>query len=286
MVIRVISQPVDPFRFLFLADSQLGAYATFSGLTEADAAGYLARGMKVPLVPKVEGHQWDAGRYRSAIELANELRPAFVVVGGDMIDDPASEEQLAELMAITGRLDSRIPLKWVPGNHDVAFDTVAPTDESIERYRSVFGPDYYSFDYEATRFVVLNTSVLDHPEHVPDELEAQFAFVEEALATGQDSAHIVLFGHHPLFVDEADETDSYWNLPTATRHRMLDLIRRYGVRIGFAGHLHRNALAQTDGFEMVTCGPVGVTLGDDPSGLTIVDVDRERVTYRYVPIDE
>ena len=277
-------QPIDPFRFLFLTDSQLGAYATFSGLTEADAAGYLARGMKVPVIPKVEGHKWDASRYRSAIELSNVLRPAFVVVGGDMTDDPMSEEQLTELIAITGRLDPQIPLKWVPGNHDVAFDKVAPTVESIQRYRSVFGPDYYSFDYEATRFVVVNTSVLDHPEHVPDELEAQFAFVEEALATGQDSAHIVLIGHHPLFVADPDEVDSYWNVPTATRRRMLDLIHRYGVRIGFAGHLHRNALARAGGFEMVTCGPVGVTLGDDPSGLTIVDVDRERVTYRYVPI--
>ncbi len=281
MVVGVSS---TSFRFLFLADSQLGAYATFSGLTEEEAQGYLGRGMRVPVVPKVDGHEWDAARYQSAIEFANELRPAFVVVGGDMVDDPTSEDQLRELLDITGRLDPQIPVKWVPGNHDVAFDTLAPTSDSIERYRTIFGPDYYSFDYAGTRFVVLNTPVLDHPEHVPDEMEAQFAFVEDALAGGRDAANIVLFGHHPLFVDTPGEPDSYWNLPGMARRRLLDLVERYRVPIGFAGHLHRNASARADGFEMVTCGPVGVTLGDDPSGVTIVDVGSDRITYEYVPL--
>ena len=43
------------FRFLFMADCQLGAYATFSGMNEEDIANFDARGMSVEIVPKVEG---------------------------------------------------------------------------------------------------------------------------------------------------------------------------------------------------------------------------------------
>jgi hypothetical protein len=35
---------------------------------------------------------------------------------------------------------------------------------------------------------------------------------------------------------------------------------------------------------MVTSGPVGYPLGDDPSGLRIVDVGEERVLHEYVPL--
>ena len=37
------------YEFLFLADCQLGMYATFSGMTEADVAEFAERGMRVEL---------------------------------------------------------------------------------------------------------------------------------------------------------------------------------------------------------------------------------------------
>ena len=103
-----------------MADCQLGAYATFSGMNEADIADFAERDMRVEIVPRVEGFEWDATRYAEAIAAANSLRPAFVVMGGDMIDDPGSEAQLEALLEITAALDPEIPMRWVPGNHDIA----------------------------------------------------------------------------------------------------------------------------------------------------------------------
>ena len=167
-----------------MADCQLGAYATFSGMREPDIDDFAQRDMRVEIVPKVEGFEWDANRYSEAIAAANALRPAFVVMGGDMIDDPHSEAQLEALLEITARLDPDIAMRWVPGNHDIASDTVTPTRGSIDAYRTVFGPDYYAFDHGDLRFVVLNTVVIDHPEEVADEWSEQLAFIEERGGAG------------------------------------------------------------------------------------------------------
>lgn len=266
-----------------MADCQLGAYATFSGMTEADIAAFRERDMRVEIVPRVEGFAWDAARYAEAITAANTLRPDFVVMGGDMVDDPESEEQLEALLRITADLDPAIGMRWVPGNHDIGADTVVPTPHSIDKYREAFGRDYYAFDHLDVRFVVLNTVVIDHPEHVPGELEEQMAFfareVDRAVETGR---RIVLFGHHPLFLHHPDEEDTYWNIPMERRAVLLDLVRRGGITHGFAGHWHRNAIARAGAFEMVTSGPVGYPLGDDPSGFRTVRVEPEGIVHEYI----
>ena len=158
------------FDFIFMADCQLGAYATFSGMTEADIERFEARDMRVEVVPQVEGFTWDAERYSEAVTAANALRPAFVVMGGDMIDDSESQEQYDAVMTITSDLDDEITMHWVPGNHDIADDTVVPTPARIAKYREAFGADYYSFDHGDVRFIVLNTVVIDHPEDSGDAL--------------------------------------------------------------------------------------------------------------------
>jgi 3',5'-cyclic AMP phosphodiesterase CpdA len=270
------------FEFVFMADCQLGAYATFSGMNEADIARFAGRDMKVEIVPRVEGFEWDADRYREAIAAVNQLRPEFVVLGGDMIDDPESEAQYEELMRITSELDADIPIHWVPGNHDIGVDTVVPTLASIRRYRDAFGPDYYAFDHGDVRMIVLDTVVVDHPEEVPGELDEQMEFlaaeVDRLVVEGRRG---VAFGHHPLFVRAADEEDTYWNLPMERRTRILDAFRRGRISHAFAGHWHRNSLARHDGFEMVTTGPIGYPLGDDPSGLRVVRVEPARIVHHY-----
>lgn len=276
---------MSSFEFIFMADCQLGAYATFSGMSEPDIEDFAQRDMRVEIVPRVEGFEWDAARYSDAIAAANALRPAFVVMGGDMIDDPHSETQLEALLEITAGLDPDIAMRWVPGNHDIAFDTVTPTRASIDAYRNVFGPDYYSFDHGDTRFVVLNTIVIDHPEQVIDEWEEQLAFIQwEAERATEAGSQVVLLGHHPLFIHKPDEADTYWNLPRKRRRIVLDLAHRAGVRNAFAGHWHRNAIGRDGDLEMVTSGPVGYPLGTDPSGIRIVRVEPNRVTHEYQPL--
>ena len=278
---------MSAFRFLFLADCQLGAYATFSGMTEDDIVRFAERDMRVEIVPFVEGPEWDAARYQAPIATASALRPEFVLMGGDMIDDLSNAVQLEELMRITAGLSDDIPMKWIPGNHDIALDTLAPTAHDIDKYREIFGPDYYAFDWGPARFIALDTVVIDHPENVPGELNEQMAFFRYELeqAKSDQVAQVIVLGYHPLFTSHADEDDTYWNLPKERRGLSLDLIHANGVRIAFAGHWHRNSLAFDGEFEMVTSGPVGYPLGVDPSGYRVVDVSTRGVTHRYEALE-
>jgi 3',5'-cyclic AMP phosphodiesterase CpdA len=274
-------------RFVFLADMQLGAYASFSGLDQDDVDRYSTeKGMTVEAVPTVEGFEWDANRYREAVAMVNAMRPELVIVGGDMVDDPNSEDQYDEFMGITHGIDSAIPVKWVPGNHDIAADTLVPTPESIAAYRAAFGADYHTFELGSVQFIALNTVVIDHPEGAPGEWEIQFGFLSDALAEADARGRTpVLVGHHPLFTHHAEEPDSYWNLPTERRRDILDLLHQYRVPLGLAGHWHRNAVAADGAFEMVTTGAVGVPLGPDPSGFRVVEMADGLVTHRYLPLE-
>jgi 3',5'-cyclic AMP phosphodiesterase CpdA len=271
-----------PFEFVFMADCQLGAYATFSGMTESEVARFAQRDMRVEMVPRVEGFEWDAERYREAIGAANALRPDFVVMGGDMIDDPASQDQYETLMEITAGLDADIPMYWVPGNHDIAEDTIVPTPGRIAAYREAFGPDYYAFDHGGVRFIALNTVVIDHPEQSGDALAEQMDFLRREIDLVVESgARGIVFGHHPLFTREPHEGDTYWNLPGDRRRSLLAEFHRGRITHAFAGHWHRNSVARDGAFEMVTSGPVGYPLGEDPSGIRVVRVEPGRIMHHY-----
>jgi 3',5'-cyclic AMP phosphodiesterase CpdA len=274
------------FRVMFLADSQIGMYATFSGLSDVEIAGYAANGLRVWKVPKVEGLDWDIRQYEKAIDLANAIKPDLVLMGGDMVDEPDSTDQIDAYFRVTGALDEDIPMRWAPGNHDIAPDTVIPTPESIAAYRSTFGPDYYVFDMGPASFAMLNTVVIDHPEQVPGEWEAQQGFIAELAARPNRERPLIAIGHHPLFVDHATEEDTYWNLPAERRLPVLAGLKEAGVQLALAGHWHRNSIARDDEFEMVTSGPVGYPLGDDPSGFRMIEITEEGVSHHYLPLPD
>ncbi|MDB5242532.1 MAG: 3-carboxymuconate cyclase, partial [Spirosoma sp.] len=54
----------------------------------------------------------------------------------------------------------------------------------------------------------------------------------------------------------------------------------------FAGHYHRNAFGKSGDMEMVTTGPVGKPLGNDPSGFRIVKVSGGQVSHQYYELDQ
>ncbi|NND83525.1 MAG: hypothetical protein HKN46_00080 [Acidimicrobiia bacterium] len=267
-------------RFVFLADPQLGCRATFSGLSEDAVQALRNRDMYVDCFPAEDDHLWEIGQVEKAVEAIEAAKPDFVVVGGDMIDDIRRADQYRDLMA--GFASVGVPIHWVPGNHDIAFDGEQPTHRSIEHYESLFGDSTYAIDGGEVSLVALNTTVMHRPERVGDVLASQLRFVERAVADAHTP--VILVGHHPLFLRMPDEPDSYWTIPCDVRERLLALRDDHDIVAMFAGHYHRNQVARTGTFEMVTSGPVGFPLGVDPPGIRIVEHDGRRLRHEYVPI--
>jgi endonuclease/exonuclease/phosphatase family metal-dependent hydrolase len=70
---------------------------------------------------------------------------------------------------------------------------------------------------------------------------------------------------------------------------MLALFASYGITKVFAGHFHGNSFGQAIGttgvLDMITSGPVGRPMREDPSGLRIVTVAGDGILHRYFALD-
>src|SRR5262245_45468903 len=70
---------------------------------------------------------------RQAVEMINARRPDAVILSGDIGENPKAWETARSILR-----GIKAPLYYVPGNHDVH-------SNDVDRYRGVFGKDYYSF---------------------------------------------------------------------------------------------------------------------------------------------
>lgn len=220
-----------------------------------------------------------------AIATANRLKPAFVVVTGDLINEAGNAAQAAEYKRIAAKLDPRIRLYSVPGNHDVGNEATA---ESLARYRERFGPDYYTFQSGDITGIVLNSNLEKGTKNVPDEaakMEAWFK-AELAKAKAAGAKQILVFQHIPFFQKDPNEAEVYNNVPVDVRQRYLKLLHDYGVKWVFAGHLHYNLEARDGDLQEVATGPVGMPLGNGRSGIRIVAVTRQGVKHQYFDFGE
>ena len=96
----------------------------------------------------------------------------------------------------------------------------------------------------------------------------------------------IVFMHHPMSLKSVDEKDSYFNMPTPVRRKLLALFGRHGVAAVFSGHYHGNAVVRAGSIELVTTSAVGKPLRGDPPGFRIVKVTTERIEHAYHAFDE
>lgn len=206
-----------------------------------------------------------------AIATANRLKPAFVVITGDLLNQAGNRQQLAGFKRIAWKLDPSIPLYTLPGNHDVGNQ---PMPESLAAYRERFGRDYYTFRSHDMEGFVLNGTLIQAPEKAPEEAAKQEQWIRQEFESAKRDrvAHLVVFVHQPFFLESPGEPDQYFNIPRETRRRWLALFHEYGVEHIYAGHYHRNSEARDGSLEMVTTGPVGKPMGPEGSGIRIVKV--------------
>ena len=268
--------------FVQMADPQFGMYSSVSKFSDADKAERRQRGINIEYTrPILEGLAKETSLFTEAIETANKINPDFVVICGDMVHNSDSDEQFQELIRISRLLNDDIKLYWVAGNHDVGDK---PTRAGLAQYKEQFGEYNYSFQEENCYFIVLNSSICYAPGSVPDEWDILISFLEKELqiAASVQQRHKIIFMHHPLYLNDPNEGDNYFVIPSARRAKIIDLITEYDVSAVFTGHLHRNNYKKIGNTELVSTGPVGFPLGEDPSGIRHVRVDDNSLTHEYL----
>jgi 3',5'-cyclic AMP phosphodiesterase CpdA len=246
----------EPFFFIQLSDPQLGMFTDNRDFAQ------------------------DAANFEFAVAAVNRLKPAFVIVTGDLVHKPGDAAQIAEYRRIVAKISPSIPVYNIAGNHDVEN---VPTPASLAAYEKTFGPDRYTFRHGGIVGIVLNSSVIHSPQQSAERLATQAAWLraELAQARAEKPRHIVVFQHHPWFLQSAGEADQYFNIPIARRAEYMALFREFGVRYLFCGHYHRNAEARDGEIENVTSGPVGKPLGGGKSGIRVAIVRDDRIDHVY-----
>ncbi len=252
---------VEPFTFIQMSDPQFGMFT------------------------ENQSYEHETANFEFAIAAANRLKPRFVVVTGDLVNEAGDAAQVAEYLRVAAKLDPAIKLYNVPGNHDVGNQ---PTPASLAAYRKVFHHDYYQFRIDDFAGIVLNSSVIAAPDGVPEDAARQEQWLRTMLdkERREDVRRIVIFQHHPWFLSDAGEPDQYFNIPKATRARYLELLHQYGVTHVFAGHYHRNAFGRDGTLQMFTTGPVGKPIGEARSGIRVVKVSDAAIEERYYDFGE
>ena len=184
---------------------------------------------------------WFAPNFHAMARIISMLRPDLVVNTGDISFNGAElDEDLAFARAC--HADLGVPLRAIPGNHDVGDNPWKPgipqpiTEERLLRYRSHFGDDYWLHD--AGRWLLIGLNVQLFASGLAAEAE-QWAFLASAAAHGRGRP-IALFIHKPLFHEHADETDvTHRFVPLEHRRRLMDLLGGE-IRLVASGHVHQH----------------------------------------------
>ncbi len=250
-----------PFFFVQLADPQLG----------------FTTGNK-DMVAEID-------HFTKAVADINRLKPAFVLISGDMTHSTRDPKQVREFWNIARDISPSIPLHLLPGNHDV---TNTPTAADIRSYDRLFGPDHYSFCVNGTSFIVLDSSLLrDGADTTLRDAQRKWFESELASAQAAKAAHIFVCTHHPFFLTTPDEPDKYQNVPLAQRTDYLDLMTRYGVQYAISGHLHHEQTAKYNGLTLITCEPLSKSVAKPPVvGLRIWRVYPDRIETQFYALDK
>lgn len=225
------------------------------------------------------GYEHDVDTLKRAVEALNALKPDFVVICGDLVHATASAEALKDFREIMSGLEA--PYYCAAGNHDIGSP---PTEETLARYRKMIGKDYFAVDRDGLRVVVINTQLWKTP--VEGETEAHDAWLRETLADARTQGlPVIVAGHHPLFLKEAEEDEEYFNIPTETRLEFLRLFKESGVCAVLTGHAHRRILHEHEGMLLVTSQTTSRNFDGSPMGYRLWKVGKDgSLRHEYVAI--
>jgi len=238
----------------------------------------------------------------TALEAANRENPVFVLFTGDITaypqtyerDYPAAYEELVSTL--------RVPAVIIPGNHDFYtwLDNKGNvTMDGVNYWKSFFGDMHRVLDYGPFRFVLFNSydwvpfvrnqnmeySLKSGKAHTYSGTlsESEFKWVEAALK-GAGKRIPVLVAHHGI--REMETNPVQWCKNCARTDQTLRIIKKYGVKYYFYGHIHKSMEFELDGTKYFAT----ISTGSDVNpgnfwGMRIIDADKNnKITTKVVQL--
>ena len=210
----------------------------------------------------------------------NEINPNYVMLTGDLTFN-GERDSHKELINIMNKVNENIKVLVIPGNHDV-FNINArsylndkveyvPTP-SYEEFKTIYkdfgyndaysvASDSVSYAYnldDHTIALMLDTTYsmynVEFGQNIVGGIiqEETLVWIENILKDAQEKGKdVISFSHHNL-IDHSEVFNSMYTIDNYLA--LLDLYKKYGVKLNFSGHLHIQNIASTDGIYDIASG--------------------------------
>lgn len=264
----------------------------------------------------------NVSRLRRLRQMVDSLRPAFVLITGDLVRDALrvpEEEAKGYYRLFADEIASfSAPVYTVPGNHEKfgieRHSSLVAKDHPLygnRMYRSFLGPDYYAFTYGGVRFLGLNSVDYDDLWYHGHVDSLQVAWIRAELDRAPIHEPVVTFNHIP-FVSGGEPRGGYQEAGAApsviriagTPHFRHTVYNAEGVltliggrlELALAGHIHmRESIEYRTQAGIQRLHQAAAIVGPGPgqaspygplSGFTLYRVESGRVDDgTFVPLD-
>ena len=241
--------------------------------------------------------------FQKAIEKANELKPDFVITGGDLIMDALAqtEERADSLYDIYTRLVNNftMPVYNTMGNHEM-FGIIERAGIDPDHplygkkiYEKRIGKKYDAFTHKGWRFYTLNsvdtTTDRNYYGHIDDE---QIEWLKKDLSQVDKNTPICISVHIPFYTIQTQIITG--PLAPNTRggvitngNEVLRLFENHNLKLVLQGHLHFVEDLYANGVHFITGGAVCAGWWDGPrngmeEGFMQIDIVGDQFSWKYI----
>lgn len=241
----------EPFTFVQLCDPQLG----------------------------MGGYERDVRTFELAVQQINASSADFIIICGDLTE-AIDDSQIKEFKRIKAGFTK--PAYCAAGNHDLSNN---PNSATLELYRQRIGPDWLSFEHKGITFAIVNTQLWK--ANIPEECSRQEQWLDGVLDQAvEKESPVVIAGHYPLFDQDPNEKEGYFNLPLETRKALLKKFYENGVVAVLSGHAHKNNIQSVSDIQFVTTASTSRNFDGAPMGYRVWKVEGEPPwKHEYVPVE-
>jgi 3',5'-cyclic AMP phosphodiesterase CpdA len=241
--------------------------------------------------------------FRKAIGKVNELNPAFVITGGDLIMDALGQtyERADSLYNIYTSMQSEFNMQVFNtiGNHEIyGWYARSGADTNHAEYgKKMFeqriGPRYQRIDRYGWIFLILDSVVKNGKGGYEGGIDAeQILWLKEQLAGISATTPIVISLHIPLLTTEAQilRGATAPNEPgevVVNSKEVLSLFKDHNLKLVLQGHLHYYETLHVFGTDFVTGGAIAGAWWEGPyldteEGFLVVKVVDDDLSWEYI----
>lgn len=241
--------------------------------------------------------------FNKAIESVNELKPDFVIMGGDLIMDALGQryslaDSLYNLYNETVKKFT-MPVFNTLGNHEIygiysqsGADPLNP-EYGEKMFEKRLGDSYRSFMHKGWKFIILN-SVEDtgKDRYIGKIDDAQIEWIKKELSSTDKNTPVVISTHIPFITAN---TQKYVGTTVASDSstvvyngkEVLDLFSSHNLKLVLQGHLHSLEDIYIDGIHFITGGAVSSGWWEGPAkgieeGYVLLTAANNEISWKYI----